>query len=91
MSSVWRVELEEAAGRDLKGLGPSAATQVVRYLREKLATTENPRRFGKSLGGKLHGLWRWRTGDYRIVGRVEDRVLVVHVIRVGHRKDVYDF
>ncbi len=90
MSSAWRVELDEAAQRDLRKLGPSAARQIVSYLREKLTKPESPRRFGKPLSGKLHGLWRWRTGDHRIIGRIEDRVLVVFVIRIGHRKDVYE-
>ena len=90
MSSAWRVELDEAAQRDLNKLGPSTARQIARYLREKLATPENPRRFGKPLSGKLHGLWRWRAGDFRILGRIEVDVLVVFVIRVGHRKDVYE-
>jgi mRNA interferase RelE/StbE len=90
VSLAWRVELDEAAQRDLKKLGPSTARQIARYLREKLATPESPRRFGKPLSGKLHGLWRWRAGDHRILGRIEDHVLVVFVIRIGHRKNVYD-
>lgn len=90
MSLVWRVEVDERAGRELAKLGSRAAVQIARYLREKLATAESPRRFGKPLRGNQHGLWRWRAGDYRILGRIEEDVLIVFVVRVGHRKDVYD-
>lgn len=91
MNSVWRVEFDDRASRELKDLGPSAERQIVRYLLKQLATTADPRRFGKPLAGHLHGTWRWRVGNYRILGEIHHGLLVVLVIRVGHRKDVYDF
>ena len=90
MSLVWRVELEEDAKRDLHRLGADAAQRIVRYLRARLATTEDPRRFGQSLRGDLHGLWRYRVADYRVLARIENQRLLVLVIRVGHRKNIYE-
>lgn len=90
MSLVWRVELEEDAKRDLRRLGADAAQRIVRYLRARLATTEDPRRFGQSLRGDLHGLWRYRVAEYRVLARIEKQRLLVLVVRIGHRKDVYD-
>jgi mRNA interferase RelE/StbE len=91
VNSAWRVEFDDRAARDLKAIGPSAERAIVRYLLKRIATTADPRRFGKPLGGELHGFWRWRVKDYRIVGEIHDRVLLVLVVHVGHRKDVYDF
>ena len=87
---AWRVEFAEDAERELQRLGKPAGGRITKYLRERLATTEDPRRFGQPLRGRLHGYWRFRVGDFRIVAQiVEDRLLVL-VVRVGHRKDVYD-
>lgn len=61
-----------------------------KYLRERVATDENPRRFGKPLTGDKAGLWRYRVGDYRMVCRIEETRLVVFAVTVGHQKEVYD-
>jgi mRNA interferase RelE/StbE len=58
-------------------------------LRRRIATAEDPRRFGRPLTGDLKGLWRYRVGDYRIVAAIEDNRFVVLVVTVGHRRDVY--
>jgi mRNA interferase RelE/StbE len=87
---VWRVEFDRDAARDLRKLGEPARSATLRYFRERIATSEDPRRFGKALLGDLKGLWRYRVGDYRIVAKIEDRRLLVLVVTVGNRRDVYD-
>ena len=86
---VWRVVLHRAAVRDLRKLGADGESQVLRYLRERIASSENPRRFGHALTGDRKGLWRYRVGDYRIVATIEDDRFVVLVVTVGHRRKVY--
>ena len=86
---MWRVEFDRDAARDLKRLGSAAQRVVLRFLRERVATTEDPRRFGKPLVVDMKGLWRYRVGDYRIVARIEDDRLIVLVVTVGHRREVY--
>lgn len=86
---VWRVEFDRAAARDLRKLGTDAESRVLRYLRERIAGTEDPRRLGKALTGDRKGLWRYRVGDYRIVASIEDGRFVVLVVTVGHRREVY--
>ena len=90
MNSAWRVDFDERASRELRNLGPSAERLIVRYLLKRVAASSDPRRFGKPLGRDLHGVWRWRVSNYRILGEVHENLLVVLVVRVGHRKDVYD-
>jgi mRNA interferase RelE/StbE len=87
--TVWRVEFLRAADRDLRKLGADAARQVTRYLRERIATADDPRRFGHALTGDKKGLWRYRVGDYRIVAAIEDDRFVVLVVTIGHRREVY--
>jgi mRNA interferase RelE/StbE len=89
-SRAWRVEFDRDAARDLRKLGGDAERAILRYLRERIATSEDPRRFGRSLTGDLKGLWRCRVGDYRIVASIEDNRLVVLAVTVGHRREVYD-
>ena len=61
---AWRVEFDRAAVRDLRKLGVDAERRVLRYLRERIAGSEDPRRFGHALTGDRKGLWRYRVGDY---------------------------
>ena len=87
---VWRVEFDRDAARDLRKLDTQAQRHILRYLRERITTEEDPRRFGHALTGDLKGLWRYRVGDYRIVASIEDNRFVVLVVTVGHRREVYD-
>ena len=86
---VWRVEFHRAAVRDLRKLGAGGESRVLRYLRERITGSGDPRRFGHALSGDRKGLWRYRVGDYRIVAAIEDDRFVVLVVTVGHRREVY--
>ncbi|MCP4664004.1 MAG: type II toxin-antitoxin system RelE/ParE family toxin [bacterium] len=86
---IWTIEWDARAFRELSKLDRAAQRRIRRYLRERIATDEDPRRFGESLAGVLAGLWRYRVGDYRIICRIESSRLVVVVVRIGHRKEVY--
>ena len=87
---VWRVEFDRDAARDLRKLGKPAQHEILRYLRTRIATAEDPRRFGRALTRDLKGLWRYRVGDYRIVAKIEDDCFIVLVVTIGHRREVYD-
>lgn len=58
-------------------------------MRKRIATPQDPRRFGKGLTGDLKGLWRYRVHDYRILCQITDQKLRVLVVDVDHRKDIY--
>jgi len=87
---VWRVEFDPDAARELRKLGHEARRTIQNYLRERIATANDPRRLGHTLLGDLQGLWRYRVGDYRIVADIRDREILVMIITVGHRRNVYD-
>ena len=86
---AWRVEWEDEAVKELRKLDTRAQRNIVRFLREKIATGDDPRRFGDPLRKDLKGLWKYRIGDYRIICSIEDKTVVVLVVRVGHRRSVY--
>jgi mRNA interferase RelE/StbE len=71
-------------------LDRQAQKDIVGYLEKRIATKEDPRRFGKPLKAELAGLWRYRVRDYRLVCQIKDNVMLVLVVSVGHRKNVYD-
>jgi mRNA interferase RelE/StbE len=85
-----RVDIHPGAARDLRKLGANAERAILRYLRQRIATTDDPRRFGRALTHELKGLWRYRVGNYRIVADTQDDRFVVLVVTVGHRREVYD-
>jgi mRNA interferase RelE/StbE len=86
----WRVEFDRDAAKELRKLSEPARRTILRYLRERIATAADPRRFGKALAGQFAGLWRYRIGDYRLIVSFENDRLVVLVLRLGHRRTVYD-
>jgi mRNA interferase RelE/StbE len=85
---AWTIEFERDAIRQLNKLDRSIRAQIVSYV-ERVVAGGAPRRFGKPLRGQMRGLWSYRVGHYRIVCRLEDQRVVVVVVAVGHRKDVY--
>ena len=86
---MWTVEFDDAAAKELRKLDHQAQQEILRYLRERIATEKDPRRFGKPLARELAGLWRYRIRDFRVICNIEDNKLIVLVVRVAHRKDVY--
>jgi mRNA interferase RelE/StbE len=87
---VWSVELSATAGQELKKLDPQHARRILKFLRERVATLDDPRSIGKALTGSRPGeFWRYRVGDFRIICKIEDARLLVLVLRVGHRKEIY--
>ena len=87
---LWTVEFDDRARRELRKLDTKIQKLIFRYLRERVAASEDPRRFGKPLRRNLAGLWRYRVDDYRLICRLRDDRVVVLVLQVGHRRDVYE-
>jgi len=87
---AWAIDFDPAAFKELSRLDNQIQRRILRYLRERVGGEDDPRRFGKALRGEKVGLWRYRVGDYRIVCAVEDEGNRVRVLRIGHRRSVYD-
>ena len=64
--------------------------RIRQFLSERVANLDNPRQIGGPLeGAHFAGLWRYRVGDYRILVDIQDGRLVVLLVGIGHRGEVY--
>lgn len=86
---AWQIKLTDTAKKQLAKMGHVEARRITDYLRKRIEPADDPREFGKALTGRLAELWRYRVGDYRIICQIEEERLIVLVLRVGHRKEVY--
>ncbi len=84
----YRINLTDRARKQLLKLDSVIYLQIVKAL-EHISSLDNPRTQGKPLVGTLRGLWRYRVGDYRILAELVDTELLILVIEISHRKDVY--
>lgn len=75
--------------KQLKKLDKQVSSRILDYM-DEVAKLENPRERGKMLVGNLIGFWRYRVGDYRVLCKIKDNELVITVVNVGHRREVYD-
>ena len=83
----YAIEVAPTALRELRRLDAPARRRVQAVI-ELLAADPRPPAC-KSMAGQPSGTYRVRTGDYRIVYEAHDDRLVVLVIRIGHRREVY--
>ena len=86
----WDYSFTEKARKQLQKLGHVPAQRIVRFLQTRVQDQEDPRQFGKGLSGDLGDFRRYRVDDYRILCEIKDQQLIVLVVHVGHRRDVYD-
>ena len=86
---TWIVEVTETAKKQLAKLDRKVQAEILRYLRERIQTDEDPRRFGAPLRKEMAGRWKYRIGDYRIICEIQDEKVLVLVLMVGHRSRIY--
>ncbi|HXZ20570.1 MAG TPA: type II toxin-antitoxin system RelE/ParE family toxin [Candidatus Acidoferrales bacterium] len=87
---AYRVELAESADRELAALDAQPRKRILKFLQERLAKLDDPRGIGEALhGSRLGEFWKYRVGDYRLIAKIEDDRLLVLVLRLGHRKEIY--
>jgi mRNA interferase RelE/StbE len=87
---AYNVELSESAERELGKLDPLQAKRILKFLHQRVAKLDDPRSIGEALhGSRLGEFWKYRVGDYRLICKIEDDRLIVLVLRVGHRKEIY--
>ncbi|MEK7742973.1 MAG: type II toxin-antitoxin system RelE/ParE family toxin [Elusimicrobiota bacterium] len=87
---AWRIEFDPSAALELGKLDPQSSRRILKFLFERIAPSGDPRRLGSALkGSRLGEFWKYRVGDYRIIARIEDRLPLILVLRVGNRREVY--
>jgi mRNA interferase RelE/StbE len=74
----------------LEKLDAQHAKRILKFLHQRVAKLDDPRAVGEpAQGSRLGEFWKYRVGDYRLIGKIEDHRLVVLVLRVGHCKEIY--
>jgi mRNA interferase RelE/StbE len=74
---IWKVEFDNRARKELRNLEAQSQARILQWLRETVATPEDPRRTGSPLKGRFKGLWRYRLGKFRIVCHIQEKRVVV--------------
>ena len=87
---AWKIELDPLAEKELDKLDPQIARHILSSLHQRLAIQENPRMLGEPLkGAHLGDYWKYRVGDYRIIAKINDNDIVILVLKLANRKEVY--
>ena len=87
---VWKIEFSEFSLKQIKKLDKPVAKKILHFLKTRVMSAKDPRSLAKPLLHDKSELWRYRVGDYRVICKIEDKELIVLVLRLGHRKDIYD-
>jgi len=87
---AWTIKVEDSAAKELKKMEKTTARRILKFLDKRVSILENPRSIGEPLKGpKLGNFWKYAVGDYRIICDIQDTVLLILVLRIGHRRQVY--
>lgn len=86
---TYHVEFTDSAKRQLKKLDRHTASILTGWIRKNLEGCENPRQHGKGLTANRSGQWRYRIGDYRLIAEIQDEKIVILILNIGHRSDIY--
>lgn len=86
---MYNVRLSENAIKDLNKIDKHQAKIITAWLRKNLQGCENPRLHGKPLSYDRKGQWRYRVGNYRLLADIQDNMVTIEIINVGHRRQVY--
>ena len=85
---MWTIVYKKSVQKDLRGISKDMQYIIRRAIEDKLMA--DPLRFGRPLRRNLKGLMKLRVGDYRVIYSIQRETVTVYVIKIGHRKEVYD-
>jgi mRNA interferase RelE/StbE len=89
MSKKYQVRFGKKAQKNLKKMDSNTARIIMAWINKNLVDCENPFLYGKSLKGSLKEKWRYRIGDYRLICNINEEKIIILVLQVGHRKEIY--
>jgi mRNA interferase RelE/StbE len=87
---AWQIEFDESAKKELAKLDRQVARRLIDFLKNRVLNQRDPRSVGQALRGSTLGeFWKYRVGDFRIIASIQDDRMIVLVLRVGNRSDIY--
>ena len=85
----YEVRYSESAKKELRKIDRHRAQIIIAWIEKNLIGCENPRLYGKPLGYDRKGDWRYRVGLYRIIADIQDNIVTIEIVAVGHRREIY--
>ena len=85
----FHVEWTPRAQKQLRKMNKSIAELILRWVNKNLDGCSNPYQHGKALTANRTGQWRYRVGDYRLIAEILDDEIIILILSVGHRKEIY--
>jgi len=85
----YHVRFEKKAQKVLKKMDPHQTRMIMSWIKKHLEGTTQPRAHGKGLTANRSGEWRYRIGDYRLIAHIDDTNIIILVLNIGHRRDIY--
>jgi len=87
---TWKIEFDETAKKELAKLDRQSARRLLDFLKDRVSNRKNPRNIGQALrGSQLGEFWKYRVRDFRIIVRIQDDKMIVLVLRIGNRREIY--
>lgn len=86
----YEVIFTEKALKSLKKMDKHISSLIIGWVEKNLQGCTDPRQFGKGLTANRSGQWRYRVGDYRLLADIQDEKIIILIINIGHRQDVYE-
>lgn len=85
----YQIVFNKKADKQLRKADITQQRMIVNWIEKNLENTDNPKRFGKVLKGNLRDYWRYRVGNYRIIAEINRDEIIIVIVNIGHRKDIY--
>ena len=85
----YSVKYKKSAEKKLEKLDASVRNRIKTWIEKNLEGCENPRQWGKPLEGEWYGYWRYRVGNYRLVAQIIDNEIIIVIVNVDKRNDIY--
>ena len=86
----YHVEFSKTARKQIQKIDRAQASLILGWIHKNLEGCKDPRIHGKGLTANRSGQWRYRIGDYRIIAEIFDDKVLILIVNVGHRRDVYE-
>ena len=85
----YTVEYTAQAVKELKKLDKQNRALIIGWIEKNLVGCTDPRQHGKGLTANRSGQWRYRVGDYRLLAEIQDKKILILILNVGHRSEIY--
>jgi len=87
--AYWTIEFKPEAHKQFNKLDKLSQKEIQTYLNERILKLEHPKLSGKALVSNLKGLWRYRVDKLRIICDIQENKLVILVVKIAKRSEVY--